>query len=68
MADADGVMSRLKSMGTSAKEMLLSSKDGKNKFSIGNSSLNSSNLLIKAPVITVIICLIVTGFSLVTLE
>ena len=64
MADADGVMSKLKSMGTSAKEMLLSSKDGKKKFSIGNSSLNSSNLLIKAPVITVIICLIVTGFFL----
>ncbi|MEC7170447.1 MAG: hypothetical protein VXW08_05475, partial [Candidatus Thermoplasmatota archaeon] len=64
MADADGVMSKLKSIGTSTKEMILSSKDGKKKFSINNTTMNSSNLLIKAPVITVIICLIVTGFFL----
>ena len=64
MADADGVMSKLKSIGTSTKEMMLSSKDGKKKFSINNTAMNSSNLLIKAPVITVIICLIVTGFFL----
>ena len=36
MADADGVMSKLKSIGTSTKEMILSSKDGKKKFSINN--------------------------------
>tara|TARA_B100000925_G_scaffold232881_1_gene181426 strand:+ start:5483 stop:8467 length:2985 start_codon:yes stop_codon:yes gene_type:complete len=64
MAGADGVMSRLKYIGSSTKEKLLSNKDVKKKFRFNNDSMNSSKLLIKAPVITVIICLIVTGFFL----
>ena len=64
MAAADGVMSRLKNISSSTKEKLLSSKDFKKKFRNNNDSMNSSKLLIKAPVITVIICLIVTGFFL----
>jgi len=64
MAGADGVMSRLKYIGSSTKEKLLSNKDVKKKFRFNNDSMNSSKLLIKAPVITVIICLIITGFFL----
>ena len=57
-------MSKVKSIGSSAKETLMSKIDGNKRFNFSTDSMNSSNLLIKAPVITVIICLIVTGFFL----
>ncbi len=57
-------MSKVKSIGSSAKETLMSKIDGNKRFNFNTDSMNSSNLLIKAPVITVIICLIVTGFFL----
>ena len=57
-------MSKGKSIGSSAKETLMSKIDGNRRFKFSTDSMNGSNLLIKAPVITVIICLIVTGFFL----
>ena len=57
-------MSKVKSIGSSAKETLMSKIDGNKRFNFSTDSMNSSNLLIRAPVITVIICLIVTGFFL----
>ena len=64
MAGRGGAMSKVKSIGSSAKETLMSKIDGNKRFNFSTDSMNSSNLLIKAPVITVIICLIVTGFFL----
>jgi len=64
MAGRGGAMSKVKSIGSSAKETLMSKIDGNKRFNFNTDSMNSSNLLIKAPVITVIICLIVTGFFL----
>ena len=64
MAGRGGAMSKVKSIGSSAKETLMSKIDGNKRFNFSTDSVNSSNLLIKAPVITVIICLIVTGFFL----
>ncbi len=64
MAGRGGAMSKVKSIGSSAKETLMSKIDGNKRFNFSTESMNSSNLLIKAPVITVIICLIVTGFFL----
>ena len=64
MVGRGGAMSKVKSIGSSAKETLMSKIDGNKRFNFSTDSMNSSNLLIKAPVITVIICLIVTGFFL----
>ena len=64
MAGRGGAMSKVKSIGSSAKETLMSKIDGNKRFNFSTDSMNSSNLLIRAPVITVIICLIVTGFFL----
>ena len=64
MVGRGGAMSKVKSIGSSAKETLMSKIDGNKGFNFSTDSMNSSNLLIKAPVITVIICLIVTGFFL----
>lgn len=64
MAGRGGAMSKVKSIGSSAKDTLMSKIDGNRRFKFSTDSMNGSNLLIKAPVITVIICLIVTGFFL----
>ena len=64
MEGRTGAMSKVKSIGSSAKGKLMSKIDGNKGFNFNTDSMNGSNLLIKAPVITVIICLIVTGFFL----
>ena len=64
MTGADGALSRFKTLGTIAKNKLSNGLETIKKSGNSSDGFDSSDLIIRAPIVTVIICLLATGFFL----